>query len=879
MAAFRRFANLFRRRRVNRDIADELQSHLDLRIDANLATGMSPQDARRDALLRFGNPTATRERVASADAALSLSSFWRDIRYAARQLRKSPGFTLTVFATMAIGIGANVTVYSSMDAVVFRPLAVPALDRVVAVAEQQQQRGNDQVAMANFADWQRQSRSFEELAAYTDADFTLTGAGDAAQIHTSIASPGFFSALRAQTLLGRLFDPTEFQPGRDGVALLNYTFWQSHFASSQNVIGQTIELDQRQFVIVGVLPRAMQYPAGIDMILPLAPAPAQLADRTAHTYKVIGRLRDGVSVAQAQSELQLIAQHLARAYPATNQGWTVHIEPLLDAIEGDLTPLYYRFIMGATLFVLLVVCANIANLQLARGVSRRPEIAMRTALGASRTRIMRQLFTENILLALLGAVGGIAFASLYLHLILIAMPARIAHYIPGWYNTSINRRALLLSLVLAIGAGFAAGLIPAVETLRVRLVEQLRAGSRQATGAGRSRLRSIFAVAQISMAVALVIGAALMAKGMNAMLHQADIYNPDKVLTLKVSLPAKRYETREKRATAYASILDKVRNLPGVDHAEIAAALPFSDEGWSRDTTIENRPTMPGKIQNALYLPVSQGYFQAFHIPVLSGRAFAPGDSVHSTPVALVSRRFADLYFKGENPVGHRVRVGDRNSDDPWLTIVGVVDEATYALMDDSEYLQPAIYVSSAQLPAPDPTLVVFTSGDPLALATPARKAIAAVDAGLPVDPVETYRRRVRDEMIGIINAAVMLAFDALIALLLAAIGIFGVMANLVGERTREIGVRLAMGASRRDVLAMILRRASVLTGIGVSLGLVSAFVLARLVANLLRGVRPDDPIVFTVITVTIVLTALGSSLIPARRAARVDPMQALRAE
>lgn len=876
MAAFRRLANVFRRSRIDREIADELQSHIDLRIDANLTAGMSPDEARRDALLRFGNPASTRERVVSADAALGLSSLWRDIRYAARQLRKAPGFTITVIATLAIGIGANIAVYSSMDAVIFRPLAVPALDRVVTIAEQQQQRTNDAVTLADFNDWTRQSRSFEELAAYTSADFTLTGAGDAAQVHTSFVSPRFFGALRAQPLIGRLFDSSEFHQGRDGVAVLNYTFWQSHFGSNANVVGQKLQLDQNQYTIIGVLPRSMQYPVAVDMILPLAPTPAQLANRTAHNYMVVGRLRDGVSVQQAQSEMRLISQRLAQAYPTTNQGWTVRVEPLLDTINGDFTPLYYKLIMGATLFVLLVVCANVANLQLARAVTRRPEVAMRTALGASRGRIIRQLLTENILLALLGALGGIAFAALYLHLILITMPARIAHYIPGWYNTSINRRVLVLSLLLAIGAGVIAGLAPALEALRIRLVEQLRAGSRQSTGGGRSRLRSIFAVAQIALAVALVIGAALMAKGMNAMLHQADIYSPDKVLTLRISLPVKRYDTTEKQVAAYSAVLEKLRALPGVSRAEITSALPYSDNGWTRSATIENRPTMPGKLQSALYIPVSQGYFDGFHIPILSGRGFSPSDSVHSLPVAVVSRRFVDQYFKGENPIGHRIHMGEANNKEPLLTIVGVADEASYTLYD--EYSQPAVYTSAAQLTVTDSTIALFTT-NPLALATPARKAIASVDPGLPLDPVQTYRKLVRDDMIGIIYAAVMLCVDAVIALLLAAIGIFGVMANLVGERTREIGVRLAMGATRRDVLAMVLRRASWLTGIGVSLGLVSAFVLARLVANLLRGVSPNDPVVFTVITATIVIAALGSSLIPARRATRVDPMQALRAE
>jgi putative ABC transport system permease protein len=878
MAALRRIANLFRRSEVNREIDDELQSHLDLRIEANLAAGMSPEEARRDALLRFGNPTSTRESVHSADAALGLAALGRDVRYAARQLRKAPGFSITVIATLAIGIGVNVAIFSSMDAVVFRPLAVPALDRVVVVAEQQQQRReNDAAALGNFEDWKRQSHSFEGLSVFQTADLTLTGAGDAARVRAAMVSPAFFPVLRAQAFLGRVFDENEYQAGRDGVTVLNYRFWQAHFGSSAAVIGQKIQLDQREYTIIGVLPKAMQYPPAIDFFLPFGPTPAQLADRSQHHSVVLGRLRDGVALAQAQSELGLIAKRLAAAYPATNQGWSVRVEPLLQQINGDLTPLYYKLIMGATLFVLLVVCANVANLQLARGISRRPEIAMRTALGAGRRRILRQLLTENVLLALLGAGGGIAFAALYLHIILITMPARVAHYIPGWYNTSLNRRVLAFSVVIAVAAGIVCGLAPAFDALRIRLVDQLRAGSRQSTGGGRSRLRSVFAVAQISLAVALVIGAALMAKGMNAMFHQADIYSPDKVLTLRVNLPVKRYDTPEKQAAFYTSVLERLRTIPGASEVEVSGALPYSDNGWDREFRIENRPVTPGAIQQATYLAVSPGYFAALHIPVLSGRGFAVSDSTHSLPVAIVSRKLAESYFHGENPIGRRIRMGDRNSTDAWLTVIGIADEANYSLWE--EYVKPAVYVSAAQLPETGSTIAVFTDRDPLSLATAARKAIASVDPGLPVDPVETYRSLVRENLVGLINAAVMLAIDAVVALLLAAIGIFGVMANLVGERTREIGVRLALGASKEDVLAMVLRRASLLTGVGVVTGLALAFTLAHFVANLLRGVRPDDPIIFTSVTAVIVAVALAASWFPARQASRVDPMQALRAE
>jgi predicted permease len=558
----------------------------------------------------------------------------------------------------------------------------------------------------------------------------------------------------------------------------------------------------------------------------------------------------------------------------------VRAEPLLNTINGDLTPLYYRLIMGATLFVLLVVCANVANLQFARGIERRTEIAMRTALGASRSRILRQLLTENILLGFIGAGGGLILGWLYLRLTLVFMPERVARHMSGWSNISLNGHAFVLSLALALLAGLVSGIAPALDALRTNLSDQLKSGSRSTIGSGPRRwLRNLFAVAQISFAVALVIGAALMAKGMNAQFHIADAYAPEKILTFSIALPDARYDM-QKQAAWYSDSLAKLRALPGVTHAEVTNVLPYTDYGWNREFQIDSRPAALGHDQNALQVIVSSGYLSAFHIPILDGRGFNAGDSLQSTPVAIVSRRFVDQYFAGQNPIGHRIHMGTAETKDahnPWLTIIGIADEAKYTLWDQNAY--SVVYVSSAQLPSPTATYAVMTSGDPLALAEPARKALAAIDPTLPLDSLLTYRRLLNDSLIGLMYAAGMIAFDALIALFLAAIGIFGVMANLVGERTREIGVRLAMGARREDVLRMILGRASRLTAIGVGVGLIMAFSLARLVANLLIGVRPDDPLVFVGITVTIAAIALAASWIPARRAARVDPMHALRAE
>jgi len=803
----------------------------------------------------------------------------QDFRYAIRQLWKSPGFTVTAVLTLAIGIGANTASFSIMDAVVFRPLAVPDLDRVVTVYEQKNRGQNQQAALANFADWRRQSRSFEEMAVRSDAQMSLTGAGDAAQVFAEYASPSFFSVLRANAMLGRAFNESETQPGANRVAVLTYPFWKSRFNSAPGALGQTIELDRHKYTIVGVMPKAMQYPSRADLLLPFAPTGAQWADRTTHNAIVLGRLRKGVTLAQAQADMNMVAEHLAQAYPVTNQDRQARVDPLLVDVTGETTPLYFSLVQGATLFVLLVVCANIANLQFARGIARRPEIAMRTALGAGCGRLLGQLLTENILLGLLGGAGGLLFAAGEMRLSEIAMPERVARFLAGWSNISLNGRTLAFSLLLAVGAGIVSGFAPAMEALRINLVDQLKSGSRSVLGSGRSRkLRNVLAVSQIALAVALVIGAAMMCKGMVGMLHQTDPYNPTHMLTFNVHLPAARYDTPQKAAGWYSDSLARLRALPGVGHAEVTGALPYSDDGWVDEAQIENRPLAPGQSRTALRLPVSAGYFDEFHIALISGRNFGAGDELHSQPVAVVSRSFAARYFPGEDPVGKHIRMGAAGANQTgWMTVVGVVEETTYSLWLKER--PAAVYMNTAQMPPDGATYAITTSGDPLALAPAARKALVALDPALPLNMMQTYARYTHEELTGMFYVAAMLGFDAFIALLLAAIGIFGVMANLVGERTREIGVRLALGARREDVLGMILRRAGTLTCAGVGVGLVLAFALAHGVANLLYEVSPNDPVVFSSITATITAIALLASWLPARRAARIDPMAALRDE
>jgi putative ABC transport system permease protein len=803
-----------------------------------------------------------------------------DLKYAWRQFRKAPGFAITALLTLAIGIGVNAAVFSVMDAIVLRPLAVPDLNRVMTVAEDRGRGGfaYEWVTAANYEDWKQQSRSFEDLAIFKRTSMSLTGAGEAAHVEASRSSANFWNVLKIDAFLGRVFRSDECGPGRDGVAVLSYSFWQKEFGSDPGVLGRKIDLNDREYQIVGVMPKGLVYPPAVDLYLPLALTPAQLHDRVSHDYMVVGRLRPGVTARAADGELHGIAARLQKMYPATNLGWSVKVEPLLDNISGEMTPLYMRLMMGGTLFVLLIVCANVANLQFARGVARRPEMAMRTALGAPRKALLRQLLTENVLLALAGAAAGMLLAWLDLHLCLMYMPPTVARWVAGWYTIHLNGRALVFSALLAVAAGIVSGLAPALESLRVNLLEQLKSGSRTETGGRSHRLRNIFATAQIALAVALVIGSALMCKGMWSTLQFANVYHPKEVLTFGVTLPATHYGDAVQREAWYKTSLEKLQTLPGVKQAATTAMLPYGDGGWTDDFRIENRPVVPGKFDSAVRVAISPGFFAAFHIGMAEGRGFTASDGMNTDPVVVVSRKFARRYFPGEDPVGHRIQMNAASdSHEPWMRIVGVSDDAAYQWVEQTP--QPAMYTDVLQSPPAGTQYVITTDGNPQVLGPEIRRALAGVDATLPLDLMQTYADDIRDQTTGLMYATAMLGLDAVIALLLAAIGIYGVMANLVAERRREIGVRLAMGARREDVLRMILRRAAMLTGVGTLVGVVMAVLLARGIASLLFGVHPNDPTVFGSIIAAIGAIALLSSWIPARRAAGLDPMEALRDE
>ena len=888
-----RVASLFHGKRLDVDLEEELRSHIDLAMDENLQRGMSRQEARVAALREFGGVSQTREAYRQQRGLPILEVLSRDLAYAVRQLWKSPGFTMTCILTLAIGIGINTAIFSMMDAVVLRPLAVPELGRVVVVAERQGTPGqtgsisgsgeDKQVSLANYQSWKQQSQSFENLAVRSYASLSLTGAGDAARVQAEYTSANFFDVLRASPLVGRVYNATECQAGHNDVAVLSFGFWKKHFAADPAIAGKRIQLDGRGYSIIGVMPRTAQYPSTAEIFLPLAPTQAQLEDRVKHDYLVIGRLKAGATLAEAQAELTVVASRLARQYPGTNAGWSVRADSLLHTINGDTTPMYFRLTLVATAFVLLVVCANIANLQFVRGISRGPEIAVRSALGAGRTRLLRLLLTENIVVGVMGAACGLIIARVCLHLCIIAMPDSVARYVAGWSNISLNGRAMAFSLGIALAAGLVSGILPAFKALRINLVDQLKAGSRSTSSSRQThRLRDLFAIAQIALSVILVIGATLMCKGMWAMLHMADQFEPGKTLTFTVYLPPARYANDASMAAWYKSSLDKLRSLPGVQHAEITTTLPDGQDGWMEDFQIENRPLQSGKFQSAAPLTVSGGYFSALHIALFSGSTFGPNAETNAQPEAVVSRKFAEKFFPGEDPIGHRIQMGAAsNGPARWARIVGICDDVNYLWIDRS--IEPAVYLNVAQMPPMEATYLVTTSGgqvsDPLSLGPAVRGALAGLDPAVPLDAMQTYQRYLEENLAGLTYVAAWLTVDAFVGLLLAAIGIFGVMANIVAERGHEIGIRIALGATPRSMLSMILRRAGLLTGVGIAVGVPLAAAMARLSASLLFGVDPFDAVVFVSITAAVTAIALLVSWGPARRASSIDPMHALRSE
>jgi putative ABC transport system permease protein len=809
-----------------------------------------------------------------------MQSFWQDISYGIRMLKKNPGVTILAIVALALGIGVNTAIFSIADAFLLKPVPFPNLDHVVTIYETVPHRNiNDNSASpANFEDWKNQSHSFDRLAAFQWDSVNLTGEGNPQRVQGFLVSQNFFETLSEQPVLGRAFLPEEEQPGRDHEVMLTHGLWERRYGSDRNLIGKSIQIDAESYTVVGVMGKGFKYPFSVELWMPLAMDAKEKAIRKSHYLFALGQLKPGISVSQARAELVALSTRLSTEFPQTNKGWGVRVLPFRQAVSGDLTRQYTLLLMGAVGFVLLIACANIANLQLARAANRQKEIALRAALGATRWRVIRQLLTESVLMALAGGAAGLLVAEWSIGLVLSNMPPDVARYIAGWQEIRLDSLAFLFTLALAIAAGILSGLAPALQCAKTDINETLKEGGLGSSASRRRHLiRNILVVAEVSMSVILLVGAGLLVKGFRALINVNQNFEPNSLLTFRISLPAAKYGSPQKISAFHDETLRQLQTIPGVKSASLVTSVPYSNSYSSDAFSIEGRTFPVGEVAVATRESVSPNYLQTMHIPLLRGRGFSESDSADSPEVAIISEVLAERYWPAENPLGKRIKLGAVDSKSRWAEIVGVAGEVKYNWISSGQ--EPTIYFSYRQHALGYSQFALRTSGDPNSFTSAVRSRIANVDPEQPISEVKPLAQVIHESVMGIAYVAVMMAVLGVIALLLSAVGVFGVMAYSVTERTREFGIRIAFGAQQKNVLRMVFYRGMLLTGIGLGIGLPIALAMSQLLASLLYGVSASDPIIFSGVTILLTGIAMLACYIPAKRAMQVDPMVALRYE
>ncbi len=819
-----------------------------------------------------------------------MGTLWQDLRYGARTLRRNPGFAVVAILTLAIGIGANVMIFSIVNGVLLKPLPFPASGRVVTIWETDPNRNltRGTASAAEFLDWRDMNQVFQELSAYRGLSFAISGGGDPEQVWGSQVSGNFFRMLRVTPIVGRDFTPEDEQAGRDQVVILGYGLWQRHYGGDAGIVGKTILLDEKPYTVIGVLPRGFSLYGTLpdfELWKPFAFNRAQL-DRENHELVVFGRLRDGVPVSQANAEMVTIQEQLKKQYPAFDQQNGIRVVGFHDELVSSLRP-GLLLLLVAVAVVLLIACANVANLMLARAAVREREIALRVSLGAGRRRIFRQLLTESALLSLVGAAFGILFAYGGLHIlhdvVLSGQGARIPH--PEWI--AIDGTVLGFTVLVSVAAGILFGLAPAIQISRSALFESLKEGGRGSTAGRHSQLaRSVLVVSEVTFSVMLLVGAGLLVRSFALMLAEPMGFDPANLLTAQVIVPDTHYADGPHISNFYQAVIERLNGIPGVTSASAADFLPLTRWTAFCDFDIAGRASPPaGKHFTAQYRVADWRYLPTMGVPVKEGRGFLSSDGPNSEGVALVNETLAQRYWPNQDPVGQRVRMiipATLNFWEPipregWLTIVGVVGD-----IRDWAWAEPKtgqLYLAEAQNPSRLMSLVVRSGDDRAQLTTAVRRAVASVDPSQPVTEVKTM-----DDYLAVafsqrrLNMS-LLAFFAVVAALLAAIGIYGVMGYAVTQRSHEIGIRMALGAEPGDVLRMIVGDGMKLTCMGLSLGILGSLLVMNILESQLYGVKARDPLTFIAVSASLALVALAACYFPARRATKVDPLVALRYE
>jgi putative ABC transport system permease protein len=804
-----------------------------------------------------------------------MSAILQDLKFAVRMLLKSPGFTVVAILTLALGIGANTAIFSIVNAVLLRPLPFKNSSQLVVLRETYKIVGNVSVSYPDFLDWRQQSDSFAAMSVINNVNFNLSGVAQPESIDGYAVSPNFLALLDVRPVLGRDLLPSEERPGTAPVILLSYQLWQSHLGGDPGVIGRSITLDGRSFSIVGILPPTFRFLDTTDVIVPIGVFAADFTDRAQRgDMDVVGRLSPGVALSQAAVEMETITARLAAQYPQSNYGFGAHLESLRDAFSGD-TRLAVLVLFGAVVFVLLIACVNVANLFLVRGAARAREIALRLAFGASRGRVIRQMLTESFVLAVCGGVLGIILGAWGISGLGYLLHANSLQTM----GVRMDLGVFLFAAAMIVLVSFAFGLIPALQATRPDLHETLKEGGRSATSTrGQHRLRGALAIAETALALVLLVGAGLMLKSLYHLIQVSPGFQPARVLYMEMDLRSDQYSKDPAILNFWQQVLDRVRVIPGVQSAALGTVVPLTGNHRRSDITIEGLPIpAPGEFPHPDRHTISSGYIATMGIPLLRGRNFSDADNETAPDVALVNSTLARRFFTDGDPIGKRFLWGQPGKDEKWITIVGVVADTRLYGLDNPARLE--VYSPYRQRPSADMSLVVRSAVDPASLTSSIRAAVAAIDKDQPLFDIHTMQQLVDDSISTRRLTLVLLGIFSALAVILAAIGIYGVMAYSVALRTQEIGIRMALGAQQKDVLRLVLGQGARIAFFGVAIGLATAAALARLLSSLLFSVSASDPFTFATVAALLVAVALLACYIPARRALRVDPIIALRYE
>ena len=879
-----RIRALKQREDVINDIDREMRLHLEMQVDANINAGMSPTEAREKAMRSFGNLNRAVDAAYDVKGGGLFETLAQDIRYGVRMLVKHKAFTSIAIITLALGIGANTAIFSVVNELLLRPLPYRDAERIVTAWEVTPEgRHQNTTSRTNFRAWRDQNSSFEYLAAFTDQRLNLTGTGDPEELSVQFATPEFFRILGVDPILGRTFLPEDDKADQSPVAVLSYGLWQRRFGGEANVVGQAITLSGVKFTVIGVMPPSFQFhikhrsgtgrPAELWTILPM-PVGAG-ANQRGRFLGTVARLKGGVSVEQAAAELRTIEARLSDEAPEYNKNYSAEVVPLREQFFGNVRrPLW--LMLGAVGFVLLIACANVANLLLSLASSREKEIAIRAALGARRIRVVRQLLTESLLLALLGSVIGLAFAWLGIKALVAISPRDLV----SLQSVGLNVTVLAWTLGVSLLTGIIFGLAPALHISRLNLNDSLKDGGKSESGqaSGSRRLRSALVVSEIALAVVLLASAGLLIRSFMRLQQVDRGFNTDNVLTMVIRLPEAKYREDPQLVQFFSQALERVRQLPTVRSAGIVNFLPlYGGLGSNTGFKILGQPEPPPGQGPSTDVRVSDsGYFGTLGIPLLRGRNFSDSEQREAKHVILINEALARKHFPNQDPLGQRLDVMMFENPTP-AEIIGIVGNVRYdSLIDEAP---PAVYFPHADLAYPFMTLVVRTDGEPTAIAPTIQREIRSLDPNQPVSDVRTMDQVMSEWVARSRFNTLLLGLFAGLATLLSAVGIFGVMNYSVALRTRELGLRLAVGAQPRQVLLLVLKQGLALTVIGVVLGLAAAFGLTRLLSGLLFGVTAVDVTTFASISLLLVIVSLLACYLPARRAMRIDPLSALRYE